>query len=295
MKTERRHELQNNDLLEWAGKYVKDVEPHAKTIVGIAIIVAVGLLAMMFMRQRGKASAERSWTGYFAAVGQSDLEGLHEVAKKYPGTAAGAWAMQSAADINLATGTVNMYTDRAEALERLKSAQNDYQQAQERAKSDLLKQRSMMGLAQTHEALNEFEHAEGIYDEVINSWPDTAIAKLAGDRLSVLRNPETKQFYDWFMAQDIQPPADPLGGMQIKAPSIYDDLPSDPNLSMPTADSLLDERSMEPPEEAVDETPVPDIPDAEMLDGADEADDEVIEEAIDEAVEAATEQTSVPE
>lgn len=292
MKTERRHELQNNDLLEWAGKYVKEVEPHSKKIVGVAIVVAVGLLAMMFMRQRAKASAEVSWTSYFAAVGQSDVEGLYEVAKKYPRTEAGAWAMQSAADINLATGTVNMYTDRAEALERLKSAQTDYEKAQGRAETNLLKQRSMMGLAQTHEALNEFEQAEGIYNGVIDSWPDTAIAKLAGDRLAVLTNPETKEFYNWFMEQKIAPPADPLGGMQIKAPSIYDDLPGDPKLSLPAADSLFEERSMEPPEEAVEDTPVPEMPDASMLDDATAA-DEVVEEVVEAAAAAA--ETPAPE
>ena len=67
MKTEE------NELVQLANKYVGDVKPHAKKIVGVAIIVAVGLLALLFMRQRSNTASEQSWTSYFAAVGQSDL------------------------------------------------------------------------------------------------------------------------------------------------------------------------------------------------------------------------------
>ena len=162
MKTERRHELQNNDLVALAEKYAGDVKPHAKKIVGVAIVVAVGLVAMMLMRSRGQSAAENGWTSYFTAVSQSDLEGLLEIARKYPRTPAGAWAMQSAGDINLATGSVNLYQDREEAMERFEKAKENYTKATERASDDLLKQRSLMGLAQTHEALNEFDEASGV-------------------------------------------------------------------------------------------------------------------------------------
>ncbi len=271
MKTERRHELQHNDLVELAGKYAGDVKPHAKKIVGIAIIVAVGLLALMFMRQQGRIANEQSWTSYFAAASQSDLEGLYEVAKKYPRTNAGAWAMQSAGDINLATGTVNLYSDRTEAMERLEKAKENYSQAKSRAKETLLRQRAMMGLAQTYEAMNQFDEAEKIYSDVSRSWPDSTVAKLAADRASIITNPETSEFYDWFMAQDLQPPADPLGGMQVKPPSVYDDLPGDSSLTAPSADELLEGRNtMDAPEESIEDSPVPEAPlDSEFPETAD--------------------------
>jgi tetratricopeptide (TPR) repeat protein len=268
MKSERRHELQNNDLVAFAEKYADDVKPHAKKIVGIAIVVAVGLLAMMLMRSRGASAAKSGWTNYFAAVNQSDLEGLYEVAKKYPRSAAGAWALQSAGDINLATGTVDMYSDRERAKERFTKALENYSSAGKRVSDELLQQRSLMGLAQTHEALNEFDKAEGCYNSVMKKWPDTSVSKLAGQRLAVLKNPETKEFYDWFLAQEVTPPADPLEGMGLKAPSIYDDLPGDPSLTAPSADALQGERNnIQPPEEAIDETPVPDMPSEGEIEG----------------------------
>lgn len=263
----------NNELAELASKYADEVRPYAKKIVGVAIIVAVALLAAMFLRQRSQLNEERSWTSYFAAVGQSDLDGLYEVADTYPRTAAGAWALQSAGDINLATGTVNLYSDRAEARERLQTAQKNYQQARQQAADDLLKQRSLMGLAQVHEALNEFESAEEIYAQVTNTWPGTTIAQVASDRMAVLGNPETKQFYDWFMAQEVEPPKNPLGDLQLDLPSVYDDLPGDPKLSVPADDALERERElMLPPETGVDieeteveETEVPAAPDPAEL------------------------------
>lgn len=262
---------EQNELVQIASKYAGDVKPHVKKIVGVAIIVAVGLLALMFLRQRGKLASERSWTGYFAAVGQADLDGLYEVANKYPRTTAGAWALQSAGDINLATGTVNMYSDRAEARERLLAAKEDFQQAEQRAKEEMLRQRALMGLAQTHEALNEFDDAESAYNRVIDAWPSTAISDLARDRLAVLTDPETRQFYDWFMEQEIEPPKNPLGDIQLDTPSVYDDLPSDPQLTMPDPDALDDSREfMQPPEEGADieETEVPAAPDAAEIEAA---------------------------
>lgn len=243
---------EENELVQLANKYAGGVKPHAKKIVGVAIVVAVGLLALLFMRQRNQTAAQQSWTSYFAAAAQNDLEGLYDVANRYPRTNAGAWAMQSAGDINLATGTVNMYSDRAEARERLLAAKEDYQKAEQRASDDMLRQRARMGLAQAHEALNELDEAKAVYNRVISQWPDSAIAGLASDRLAVLTNPETSKFYDWFMAQKVEPPKNPLGDLQLD-----------------NAEALDDQRNfMQPPDEGleVEETEVPDAPDAAELD-----------------------------
>ena len=161
-----------------------------------------------------------------------------------------------------------MYSDRAEARERLLAAKEDYQRAQERAADDMLRQRALMGLAQAHEGLNELPEAEAVYSQVISQWPESSIAKLASDRLAVVTDPETQQFYDWFMEQKIEPPENPLGDLQLDKPSVYDDLPSDPELAIPDADALDDQRTfMQPPDEGMDveETEVPEAPDAAEL------------------------------
>ena len=54
---------EENELVQLATKYAGDVKPHAKKIVGVAIVVAVGLVAFMFMRQRAQVAAESALNG----------------------------------------------------------------------------------------------------------------------------------------------------------------------------------------------------------------------------------------
>ena len=44
MKTERRHELQTNDLADWLGRKIDSARPHAKVISGIAIVAATAFV-----------------------------------------------------------------------------------------------------------------------------------------------------------------------------------------------------------------------------------------------------------
>ena len=239
MKTERRHELQTNELADWLGDKVQAIQPYIKTIVGVAVLAVVGLFTVFIMRGRNEGRQQAAWTDYFEAVQTNDFVRLRDVANRYSGTEAAAWARQSAGDIMSASGGRNMYIDRADALEFLNQAVQDYQEAQRFARSDMLKQRAHMGLAQVYESMNQFDEAGKQYQTIIDRWPSSAIGELAADRLAVLVNPETQKFYDWFFAQKPVPSTDILNnGGSIQAPQIYDDLPSDPDLSLPERDDL---------------------------------------------------------
>lgn len=253
MKTERRHELQTNWLADWIGVHTEKVKPHAKTLIGIAVVAVAGMFAIALVRGQSEGRQAAAWTQYFSAAEMSDVEGLRDVAARYQGTEAAAWALESAADIEAATGARNLYFDREAAQEHLILAKEAYLQALEASKEVMLLQRAHMGLAQVYESLNQFDEAKSEYALVVARWADSAMAKEASDRMRVLEDPSTKQFYEWFLAQDPLPTTPPPSPA-IKPPSVYDDLPDDPDLSLPGRDDLAapEGSDLSPPEAVED-------------------------------------------
>jgi tetratricopeptide (TPR) repeat protein len=262
MKTERRHELQTNDLADWLGSRATLLRPYSKAIVGGLLIGAVLLAAVYFLRSQQAGRAAAAWTDYFEASGIAGLDQrlrvLREVANRYSQFEAGAWAWQLAAELDLALGSQEMTRDRAEARERLERARDAFQQALRITRQEMLRQRAHMGLAQTLEAMDEFDGAGKQYEHIIARWPGSAVANQAEDRLQFLRDPETREFYAWFIAQKPKPPArTPESSGGLTSPSIYDDLPDDPSLSLPAASDLQrgvspSEPTLNPPETATE-------------------------------------------
>ena len=259
MKTERRQDLQKNELADWLESQAENLGPMVKYIVGALVLVFAVYFLVQAVGARRKAAAAEGWDVFRAAASQQDILGLRDVAEQYSGTAAAGWARQTAGDLSLATGARAMYGNRDVAMDRLKEARDDYSAALAAAKDPMLKQRSLMGLAQAHESLNEFDSAEECYNKVMKGWPDTEIAKTAQTRLNFLKQPSTKEFYDWFYEQEIElpPPIAPLEGGNIKPPSVYGDLPSNPGLKLPGTDELGSGlgSDLAPPDEAEEEAP----------------------------------------
>ena len=253
MKTERRQELQQNELADWIGMQGEVLKPYSKAIVGGFLLTAALIFAFTSMRKNQAAREAASWDAYFQTASEADIVGLREHSETYRDTEAGAWALQSAGDIGLATGSRFMFTDRGEAIEYLKNAEEDFQSAYNMAKTPMLRQRALMGLAQSQESLNKFDDASSSYEKLIGDFPDSPLVPAAEENLALLQKPSTKQFYDWFFAQKparAQTP-DPLGGLGIKPPSPYGDLPSDPATSLPN-DSLLGGSGLMPPDSGTD-------------------------------------------
>jgi len=242
MKSERRHELQENKLAGALGEYIQKIQPYSKTLVGLAAVLAAVIFSGFYFSGQKQKNNEKSWSVYFGARDFADADGLSDVANQYAGTKAAAWALQSAGDIFLSRGTQTMNYDRQGAAGEFIAAKERYQDALAAAQDDMLKQRALFGLAQAHEALEEFDDAVRQYQRVIDGWPDTAIAELAGERLSFISRPSTREFYTWFVKQP--PPArnrQQLGNLGL-----------DGSTGDFATDNLSDGPGLQPPERAID-------------------------------------------
>lgn len=206
MKTERRHELQTNQLADLIGSTVETAKPFTKIVAGALVAIAVIVGATWYLNRQSAAAQAEGWDLLNQA---SSPEELQNVATQYAGTPAGTWARMRLADVQLGGGVEALFNDRAEANSELRRAKDNYNQVlNERGASELAQQRAAQGVARAAEALNELPAASEMYQTIIERWPDSAFADMARRRVADLDRRSTQEFYDWFALQDPKPPAD---------------------------------------------------------------------------------------
>jgi tetratricopeptide (TPR) repeat protein len=249
MKTERRHELQTNELAIWLAGWVGKIKPYGKLILGGIILLLAVWVATAFIWNRGQKEREQAWSSFFQVYEGADVDADQltqmATAQSYGETEAGLWALQTAADLRLGRGAQQLFVDRTQAIEDLEKAEETYRSVTEKAQDPLLKQRAMFGLAQTLESRNNFEDAKKQYQQVVQTWPDSAVGHLAQQRIDNLQQPATQDWYAWFAEQ--KPVVSPLSD-----PSLFEDLPNlpeSPNLSVPEPGQLIKPSEPAPAEE----------------------------------------------
>ncbi len=258
MKTQRRHELQTNELADWLGKHIDQVKPYTQWIVGgvILVVVLIGVF-IYFSREQSKQTAT-AWSAYVAAtLGDRKPEDFAGVASKYGDSRAGAWAMQLEADLHLEEGSRLIYTDREEARDRLNKAKEKYEQVLKRVGDDaMLKGRARFGLAQAYECLGELKKANEQYEKLAEENKDTIVGQAAEQALVRLKKESTEKFY-YELANYVPPESSEYD------PTL-DFLPDRPDLSYPGGDE--GERAASAPttgggefNPAGDNTPGPDL------------------------------------
>lgn len=251
MKTERRHQIKENSLAHLISEYGPTVRPYV-SFLGIAFIV-LGLVwgGMGIMRSLRREQLATGWRAMFESLRSGDAAELRRIAEEHRNTPVAARALQAAGMLTLDEATPQLLTDRAEALEQLKVADEDFRSAFNLARGDkLLQSQIAMGWAQVHEARNDLEAARQEYEKVVNLAVNEAMVRQAADRIQFLELDDTKAFSAWFAEQKLPKPA--ASGSSERAasgPSAYDDLPEN-DLALPDESTL--ERSelgaMTPPE-----------------------------------------------
>lgn len=218
MKSERRHELQENQLADWLENAGERMAPHVKTI---AFVIAAGLIAMVayaIWQSRAEGDQQAAWNAFYAATNaEKPEEALLGVADANTDNAAGLWARLTLADSQFADGVQNLFTNRAAALPKLKSAAENYHQVAEKStgRYQSLVERGLYGEAKAREALGEkdsLDTAEKLYSKLAEDYPDSALAEDAKNRIAALKKPAARGFYDWFVkAEPVAPPTTGIG------------------------------------------------------------------------------------
>ena len=218
MDTERRHELEENDLAGSTLELIDRIRPHLRTILtGIALLFA-GLAVWTMIASQQSAAKARSWEDCIAAISSGDAERLAAVVRQHADSPAAGWAQLVLADSALAQGCDLLFADRARGLERLEDAVGRYRQLLASRPTGTLAERTVFGLAKANEAIGNLDEARQGYEAVIADHPGSAAASLAASRVSAVSREATRQWYDWFAAQKPAPPAAPAGQSPAATP-----------------------------------------------------------------------------
>jgi hypothetical protein len=232
MKAEKRHELQQNELAGWLGEQIETAKPYASTIAFVALGIAAIVALVIYLNNAGNPASAGSWSRYLAAFNDREpTVALEELAEKEPDSPAALWALQSVGDLNLAQGSMQLFTDREEAKKSLEKAEKAYLEVEKKATSPMLKSAARLGLAKLYEAQNKPGEAKKFYELVVQAEKDSAIGKAAAEGVERMSDPREVELLAWFAAQKPRKPAPFPGPGGI--PGLPNDLPERPDLSLP--------------------------------------------------------------
>ena len=242
MSSERRHQLEHNELAVWLFKVNKSIEPYSKQIAILVSLSIVALLAWSFLSSEEVAKRSDATLQLIQASGSGDAVMLGQVAESYQGTASGSWAKLYEGQALVSQGIQTIFTDRTGAEELLQQAEDALLSAVNSSTETLLVSRGHYGIAQAREALGEVEKAIESYNQVIQVNESEAMVKRAEARIEALERPESQAFLAWFSEQDFSPP-DPSLPPTLPGGNT---LPEMPEIGLPTLDLGVDGETTTP-------------------------------------------------
>ncbi len=199
MKTERRHELQTNQLADSLAHWIEAAKPYSRAVLALLVALVVLVFAWGYLSVSNSRKAGDGWNEYFEAINSQDpRDGLSDIAEHYPDTPVAEWARAMLADIQLADGTSRLFLDKNEGRIVLRQAADKYQSILHDSRQPMLLQRATYGLARAHEALGTLDKAREEYRSIAAQWPDSPYVSDAEARAKDLDQQVTKNFYDWF-------------------------------------------------------------------------------------------------
>ena len=226
MKSERRHELQHNELADWMVKWGEVIKPYANVILGGILLIAIIAVGWTVMAKKSHANATHAWEDFYVALSNGSFAELDNVAEHYPGSDAAYWAKVVVGDLRLAEGCNELFTSRAGANQELNKAIDHYDAVLEKCSNEAIRQRATFGLARAHEAQGSLDKAIDNYKKLLK--PENAYTATAETRITALEKPSTKQFYDRFAKFDPKPafrndlpgplPLDNLDNLKLPGP-----------------------------------------------------------------------------
>jgi predicted negative regulator of RcsB-dependent stress response len=229
------HEIDadSNDLATRVLDLIDRARPHANAILAVAVAGLLTVMAWLYISNQVAATRAQSWDAFANALTSDDQQSLREaladVIRRYPATSAAQWAEIVLADLTVSDGTEMLFTNREQAVRRLEAAVVSYASVIAAQPSGMLAERATFGLAKARESLGRLDEARLGYETVAREQSSAGLQRLAAERAASLGRESTRQWYDWFAAQNMAPPQPAAaGGTPAAEPAANpDDAPSD--------------------------------------------------------------------
>jgi predicted negative regulator of RcsB-dependent stress response len=257
MKSQRRHELQTNELADAIGRAVTRLRPHAQTaaiVAGAVVIAVVVLVSLPLMQSRAAVEAAAAFN---AAVRSGGAEPVRTFLDAHPEAEQAVPARLLLADRllqNVATGRVE--DDEASAV--LEEAEALYAQVAEGSKD--LEPMARTGLALVILQRGDLDAGRKALETVVETYPTSVAAAKAEAHLDALAGYEPVAFSDEPLEQPVDPDAVPQGAEEVGETGAEEvgetgAEEAGPAAETPAAPAEGAEAPAEPPSETGEETP----------------------------------------
>ena len=223
MKSDRRHELEQNVLADRLGAGIESVQSFLPTAIGAIVVVTVLALGWGLYSSSSQRKASAAWTDYYFNLEAGDADAFADIAEKYDGSVAGAWALQTAGNGYLENGLQTLYVNKADGEALIQKAIDEFSKLESQS-DPVLRSKALLGLAQAYESLGEIDKAAGYYDRVAKSTTQPRLISKANERIAFLNSQPGKEFYAWFKSYAPKP------GAAITLPENFLNPPTTPDI-----------------------------------------------------------------
>jgi hypothetical protein len=205
MKSERRHELQHNDLAEWAIKIYQHVAPYRNAILGVVLLLIVAGITWTIWHGHSQGQAAEGWNAIGLPGVQADINRLEKASSEYKGMPAGEWAQVLAADTFLSASENQLKEHKDVANQYFNFALERYEKTLAASPDYMARERAMFGKARILESLGKLPEATAAYTDLNKAFPEGTYKAIADQRIEQLAKPEIAEFYK-ALAQYTPPP-----------------------------------------------------------------------------------------
>lgn len=253
MKSDRRHELQKNELADRLASGIESTRSYLPAVLGGIGLLVVASIAWGIYGSYTKSQASAAWTEFYFNLTRGDADSFVDLAQDHAGSSAASWARQIAGDNYLQRGISTLYTNKADAKELIGKAIKAFEEVNQQTSNTDLRAKALLGLAQAHESLGEIDKATGYFQQLSKTTTQPLLVAEANKRLAFLTSSSGKEFYAWFSKLDPKPDA------PITLPSDMMLPPTTPDLQFGPTDTSLN-NSVLPAQAPVDTSSAPDLP-----------------------------------
>lgn len=218
-------------LARWLHRAMENRTRFWGLIVGLVVVV-IGLTVLTTGFSLGRSTSDEAWMKLETAKTAAERV---EIAKEFPKTQAGSWALLQAATEYYNQGFSDLPSNRDAAMPALKQALDLFERVEsESAPASFQARVAALGVARTLEARNELDKAIRQYEKVARTWKDSDEGRQAEQLARLLRRPESVAFYkELYTYKAPEATLPPLGREGIGLPSKH------PLLDSPTVPASL--------------------------------------------------------
>lgn len=217
MKSERRHEIQENSLAHFLEGVLEQAKPHATMIGGVVLALLLGFVGYVILNTESGIVKNEEWNAVYSTLDQSFRVGDDDVKRQeiaqefatlssdFGSSRPALWAEYFYGQQNLTQASDLAFSDPQSATADIERALKSFQKVYDSADLPVLKVKALWGMAEAYElqaTKESLAKAKSNYEEILVIWPDTNTSLLAEERIKRLDNQGVDGFYAWYRDQD---------------------------------------------------------------------------------------------